>query len=99
MPPLKITLPSGQIATLRKPAAERPWRAVREGSVYVLRRIRRGDSSQWETFANQGSITPLCLDLTDAEALMTALNAKWPRAAEAVMVEETSQGNKRRPGA
>ena len=78
MPPIKIRLPSGQIATLRKPAAARPWQAFREGSVYVVRRVKRGDSSEWEIFANQGSLTPLCLDLTDAEALVTALNAEWP---------------------
>ena len=78
MPPIKITLPSGRIATLRKPAADRPWQAFREGSVYVVRRVKRGESSEWEIFANQGALSPLCLDRTDAEALVEALNADWP---------------------
>jgi hypothetical protein len=78
MPPIKIRLPSGRMATLRKPAPDRPWEAFREGAVYVVRRIKRGDSSEWETFANQGSLSPLCLDLADAEALVEALNAEWP---------------------
>jgi len=78
MPPIKIRLPSGRIATLRKPAADRPWQAFREGSVYVVRRVKRGDSSEWETFANQGALAPLCLDRADADALVTALNAEWP---------------------
>jgi len=77
-PPIKIRLPSGQLATLRKPAPERPWQVFREGSVYVVRRVKRGESSDWETFANQGALSPLCLDRTDAEALVTALNAEWP---------------------
>src|SRR5215207_4289000 len=81
MPPIKIRLPSGRMATLRKPAADRPWQSFREGSVYVVRRIKRGDSSEWETFANQGSLSPLCLDLTDAEALVVALNSAWPAVA------------------
>lgn len=81
MPPIKITLPSGRTATLRKPAPDRPWEAFPEGSVYVVRRVKRGDSSEWETFANQGSLSPLCLDLTDAEALVKALNAEWPAVA------------------
>ena len=62
-------------------APDRPWEAFREGSVYVVRRVKRGDSSEWETFANQGSLSPLCLDLTDAEALVKALNAEWPAVA------------------
>ena len=66
------------MATLRKPAIDRPWETFREGSVYVVRRVKRGDSSEWEIFANQGSLSPLCLDLVDAEALVTALNAEWP---------------------
>ena len=78
MPPIKITLPSGRIATLRKPAPDRPWQAFREGSVYVVRRVKRGDSSEWEIFANQGALSPLCLDRTDADALVNALNAEWP---------------------
>lgn len=82
-PPIKIALPSGKMATLRKPAPERPWQAVREGGVYVVRRVKRGESSEWETFANQGSLSPLCLDLTDAEALVAALNAAWPAATAA----------------
>ena len=81
MPPIKIRLPSGRIATLRKPDPERPWQAFREGAVYVVRRVKRGESSEWETFANQGSLAPLCLDRTDAEALVTALNAEWPATA------------------
>jgi len=81
MPPIKIRLPSGRIATLRKPAIERPWEAIQEGSVYIVRRVKRGNSSEWETFANQGSLSPLCLDLTDAEVLVTALNAEWPAVA------------------
>ena len=82
-PPIKISLPSGKLATLRKPAPDRPWQAFREGAVYVVRRVKRGESSEWETFANQGSLTPLCLDLTDAEALVDALSAEWPVAAAA----------------
>jgi len=82
-PPIKIWLPSGKMATLRKPAADRPWQAFREGSVYVVRRVKRGESSEWETFANQGSLSPLCLDQADAEALVNALNAEWPVAAAA----------------
>jgi hypothetical protein len=66
------------MATLRKPAADRPWEAFREGAVYVVRRVKRGDSSEWEIFTNQGSLSPLCLDLADAEALVTALNGEWP---------------------
>jgi len=80
-PPIKIRLPSGRTATLRKPAHERPWELFREGAVYIVRRVKRGDSSEWETFANQGSLSPLCLDLVDAEALVTALNAEWPAVA------------------
>lgn len=76
MSPIKIRLPSGQMATLRKPAPTRPWQAIREGSVYIVRRVRRGDSSEWDIFANQGSLSPLCLDLADAEALVAALNAQ-----------------------
>ena len=83
MPPIKIRLPSGRTATLRKPAPDRPWETFREGSVYVVRRVKRGNSSEWETFANQGSLAPLCLDLTDAEALVIALNAEWPAIAAA----------------
>jgi hypothetical protein len=82
-PPIKIWLPSGRMATLRKPALDRPWQAFREGSVYVVRRVKRGESSEWETFANQGSLSPLCLDQADAEALVNALNAEWPVAAAA----------------
>jgi hypothetical protein len=82
-PPIKYTLPSGKIATLRKPSAARPWQAFRVGAVYVVRRVKRGESSEWETFANQGSLSPLCLDQTDAEALVDALNAEWPVAAAA----------------
>jgi len=82
-PPIKIWLPSGKMATLRKPAPDRPWQAFREGSVYVVRRVKRGESSEWETFANQGSLSPLCLDQADAEALVNALNAEWPVAAAA----------------
>jgi|KBSMisStaDraftv2_1062788.scaffolds.fasta_scaffold144615_2 hypothetical protein len=80
-PPIKLRLPSGRMATLRKPAIDRPWEVCREGSVYIVRRVKRGDSSEWETFANQGSLSPLCLDLTDAEALVAALNAEWPAVA------------------
>ena len=83
MAPIKIRLPSGRVATLRKPAADRPWQAFREGSVYVVRRVKRGQSSEWETFANQGALSPLCLDQTDAEALVQALNAEWPATAPA----------------
>ena len=82
-PPIKITLPSGKMATLRKPAPARPWQSFREGSVYVVRRVKRGESSDWETFANQGSLSPLCLDQTDADALVEALNAEWPVTAAA----------------
>ena len=82
MPPIKITLPSGRIATLRKPASDRPWQAFREGSVYVVRRTKRGESSEWETFTNQGALSPLCLDRIDADALVAALNAEWPATAE-----------------
>jgi len=78
MAPIKTRLPSGRVATLRKPAVDRPWEAFREGSVYVVRRVKRGDSSEWEIFTNQGSLSPLCLDLADAEALVTALNGTWP---------------------
>ena len=66
------------MATLRKPAIDRPWETLREGSVYVVRRVKRGESSEWELFTNQGSLSPLCLDLADADALVTALNGEWP---------------------
>ena len=67
-------LPSGLTVPLLKADPRRPWECSGTGDGCVVRRQRRGDSSQFEFF--RGSrLAPLMLNEEDAKALVDRLNS------------------------
>ena len=70
-----ISLPSGKRARLVVNDPDRPWEVYPHGSLFGLRRPRRGDSSQWEYFKNSSALIASYAE-ADLEYLMAAL-ARW----------------------
>lgn len=72
----KHTLPSGQaVSALVTADPNRPWEAHYTAGVYLVRRQRRGDSSEYEIF-HGGRTASMLLSKPDADALVAILNAR-----------------------
>ena len=76
-----ITLPSGKRARLVLNDPRRPWEVYSHGTLFGLKRPRRGDSSQWEYFKSSSTVA-VAYSKHDLEVLMAAL-VGWKSAREA----------------
>lgn len=72
-----LVLPSGRkVRLLLMTDPRRPWEVHEDAGMCVVRRAKRGDSGEYQSFRSASSqIEPLVLTRPDAEALTTALNA------------------------
>ena len=94
-PATKRTLPSGRSVVLHRPrgfASER-WEMAGSGGVCRVRRLRRGNSAEYE-YAKDGAGRALELSEEDARALVILLNELLREANDRALARRSAPGRR-----